>query len=132
MLAGSDPGVHPLAVEADGTVVGYVQWYEEADPEYRHAGIDVALHPAVFGRGIGPTVVRLLLDWLVESRGHHRVVIDPAAHNRRAVAAYAKAGFREVGVMRRHWWDHVEDRWSDGLLMEWVAPEDPDQAPGRR
>lgn len=123
LLAGADPDVHPLAIEVDAEVAGYVQWYEETDPEYFHAGIDIALHPDRFGRGIGPVVIGLLLDWLVTGRGHHRVVIDPAAHNERAVAAYAKVGFRQVGVMRRYWWDHVERRWSDGLLMEWLAPE---------
>lgn len=119
----TDPDVHGLVVEVAGAVVGFVQWYEETDPEYRHAGIDIALDPAVFGKGIGSTVISMLLAWLFDERGHHRAVIDPAAENARAVAAYAKAGFRPVGVMRRYWWDHVEERWADGLLMDVLAEE---------
>ncbi|MDX1447654.1 MAG: GNAT family protein [Acidimicrobiia bacterium] len=122
-VEGSDPDVVGLVVEASGAVVGFVQWYEETDPEYRHAGIDIALHPDVHGRGIGSTTIRMLAEWLVTDRGHHRVVIDPAAHNEQAIAAYRKAGFRPVGVMRQYWWDHVEGRWTDGLLMDALASE---------
>lgn len=110
-------------VELDGAVVGFVQWYEETDPEYRHAGIDIALHGDVIGHGVGSDVIRLLSRWLFEERGHHRIVIDPAAANERAIRAYGRVGFRPVGIMRRHWWDHVEQRWVDGLLMD-LLPED--------
>jgi hypothetical protein len=50
-------------------------------------------------------------------RGHHRLTIDPAASNARAIAAYAKVGFRPVGIMRQY--ERGPDgTWHDGLLME--------------
>jgi aminoglycoside 6'-N-acetyltransferase len=34
-----------FAVEADGQVIGLIQYLEEATPDYRSAGIDISLHP---------------------------------------------------------------------------------------
>jgi aminoglycoside 6'-N-acetyltransferase len=66
-----------LTVEVDGRVAGMVQYWEETDPKYRHAGIDLFLDSAVHGRGIGSEVVRRVARMLIEERGHHRVTIDP-------------------------------------------------------
>ncbi|PSK98156.1 aminoglycoside 6'-N-acetyltransferase [Murinocardiopsis flavida] len=107
---------------AAGEVRGMVQFYEEDDPDYRHAGIDVFLDPALRGRGMGVAALRLLVDWLVTERGHHRIVIDPALDNTAAVRAYEKVGFRRVGVLRRYWRD-PQGRWRDGLLMDLLADD---------
>ena len=58
---------------------------------------------------------------LIEDRGHHRITIDPAAGNAAAIRAYQKAGFTEVGVMRRAERDADGKGWHDSLLMEFVA-----------
>lgn len=117
-----DEDTVPLVIELAGEPVGYIQYYDFLDPEYRYAGIDLALHPGAHGRGVGPAAIRLLAGWLF-AQGHHRLVIDPAAHNRRAVRAYEKVGFRPVGVMRRYWWDPTRGAWTDGVLMEMLADE---------
>ncbi len=116
-----DPGVHGYAVvDRDGAVAGFVQWAEEEDPQYRHAGIDIFVDAGRHGTGLGTDTVRTLLAHLVGDRGHHRVVIDPAADNAAAIACYRKAGFREVGVM--HAYEQGADgSFHDGLLMEYVA-----------
>ena len=106
----------------DDRVVGMVQYGEELEPKYRSAFIDVFLDPDLHGRGVGSTAVRLVADHLLRDRGHHRLEIDPAAHNVAAVRAYAKAGFTPVGTVRlaeRDAYDH--DRWHDVLLMERVV-----------
>jgi aminoglycoside 6'-N-acetyltransferase len=105
-------------VEFDGDVIGFVKAYEESDPEYRHAGIDLFLDPLFHGRGLGQDVVRAVAWYLLEIRGHHRLVIDPAAANTRAIRCYEAVGFRRVGVTRSSWWDHVERRWADGVLLD--------------
>ena len=38
--------------------------------------------------------------YLVHDRGHHRLAIDPAVANERAIRAYQRVGFKPVGVMR--------------------------------
>ena len=121
----------PLSDEPEATrftvlvgerIAGMVQYGEELEPKYRSASIDVFLDPAEHGRGVGSTAVRLVADHLIEARGHHRLQIDPAAHNTAAVRAYAKAGFTPVGTLRlaeRDAYDHA--RWHDALLTERVV-----------
>jgi aminoglycoside 6'-N-acetyltransferase len=118
----SDGQVATFAVVLDGAVVGLVQYHEETDPDYRHAGIDVGIHPDVQGRGIGTDAVRTMARYLVEERGHHRLTIDPAVDNEIAIACYRKVGFRPVGIMRRY--ERTPDGdWRDGLLMELLAEQ---------
>jgi aminoglycoside 6'-N-acetyltransferase len=121
-LANADPDVDVWMVELDGRVVGMIQAYEESDPMYRHAGIDIVLHPDVHGRGIGPEAIRVLTRHLFEDRGHHRIVIDPNAANERAIRAYAKVGFQRVGVLRDYEW-HADRGWTDGVLMDLLRHE---------
>ncbi len=72
--------------------------------------------------GVGSDAVRTLARYLFEERGHHRITIDPAAHNERAIRSYQRVGFRPVGVMRRY--ERGPDgSWHDGLLMD-LLPED--------
>ena len=61
--------------------------------------------------------MRTLLAWLIDVRGHHRLTVDPAAENARAVHVYERLGFRRVGVLREY--ERVEDGvWRDALLLE--------------
>ena len=79
-------------------------------------------------RGLGSDAVRTVARWLLDVRGHHRLTIDPAASNERAIRACSRVGFRPVGVMRNY--ERARDRtWHDGLLMDLLAGElsEPDQ-----
>ncbi|SDS69663.1 GNAT family N-acetyltransferase [Actinoplanes derwentensis] len=118
----ADPGVHLLVILFEDRVVGAIQWSEEDDPDYRHAGIDIYLDPAFHRRGLGSDAVRTLARHLIDDRGHHRLVIDPAADNDAAIRCYATIGFRQVGVMRRYERGPDGD-WHDGLLMDMLAHE---------
>ena len=118
----ADEDTEVFAVLYEGRVVGAIQWYADDDPEYRHAGIDIYLDPAVHGRGVGTDAVRTLARHLVTAHGHHRLVIDPAAHNTAAIRCYTKVGFRPVGVLRRYW-RAPDGQWYDGLLMDLLAEE---------
>jgi len=106
----------------DGAVIGVIQSWSEEEPDFRHAGIDVALAPEVHGRGYGGEAVAALARHLFEHRRHHRVTIDPAAANVPAIRAYERIGFKPVGVMRRYWRD-PDGVWQDGLLMD-LLPEE--------
>ena len=118
-----EPEATRLTIEVDGAIAGMIQFSEELDPKYRHAGIDLFLDPAVHGRGVGTEAVRRVVRHLIDDRGHHRITIDPAAANAAAIRAYEKAGFRPVGVMRRYERDTGGDGWHDGLLMELLADD---------
>jgi RimJ/RimL family protein N-acetyltransferase len=115
-----DPESTRMTIEVDGRVAGMVQYWEELEPKYRHAAIDVFVDPAFHGRGVGTEAVRRVVRHLIDERGHHRITIDPAADNAAAIRAYEKVGFRPVGVMRRYERDADGRGWHDGLLMELV------------
>jgi aminoglycoside 6'-N-acetyltransferase len=112
-----------FAVVRAGTVVGMVQYGEEDEPMYRHASIDIFLDPQVHGHGLGRDAVATLARHLVHDRGHHRIVIDPAADNEPAIRSYAAVGFRPVGLMRQYERDPRTGEWHDGLLMDLLADE---------
>jgi aminoglycoside 6'-N-acetyltransferase len=110
VLPGARPG-------DPGAVAGCIQYAEETDPDYFCAAVDIFVGTAAQGRGVGPDAMRTLLAWLIDVRGHHRLTVDPAAENARAVHVYERLGFRRVGVLRKY--ERVEDgAWRDALLLE--------------
>jgi aminoglycoside 6'-N-acetyltransferase len=111
-----------FVIEVDGETAGGIQYWEEDDPDYRHAGIDVFLAVAFQDRGLGSDAVRALARHLFEVRGHHRLTIDPAAANTRAIRAYERVGFKPVGVMRQYE-RGPGGTFHDGLLMDLLAGE---------
>lgn len=115
-------GTETFVIEHEGRIVGAIQWSAEDEPDYRHAGIDIYLDPALHGRGLGTDAVRTLARHLIADRGHHRLVIDPAANNAAAIRCYEKVGFRPVGVMRSYE-RGLDGTWHDGLLMDLLADE---------
>jgi len=120
-LRGGDYSVL-LVMEVDGQVAGGIQYVEENEPMYRHAGIDIYLGGRYQGQGIGTEAIGLLARFLFEQRGHHRITIDPAAANAQAIRCYTKVGFRPVGVMRQY--ERGGDgRFHDGLLMDLLQEE---------
>jgi len=119
---GEDDDVAVFAIVIDGEVAGMIQHYEETDEEYRHAGIDLFLGTPYHDRGLGADAVRTLARHLIDDLGHRRLVIDPAAHNERAIRCYEKVGFRRVGVMREYWLD-ADGIWRDGVLLDLLAKE---------
>ncbi|MGO9751096.1 MAG: GNAT family N-acetyltransferase [Solirubrobacteraceae bacterium] len=118
-----DPSATRFTVLLDGVVRGMIQYGEENEPDYRYASIDIFIDPAAHGRGVGRDAVATLAAHLVRDRGHHRLVIDPAADNEPAIRCYAAVGFRPVGIMRRYERDADGSGWHDSLLMDLLAEE---------
>ena len=116
IIAGDDESV-VLTIRFDARAIGIVQYHEERDPMYRHAGIDVAIHPHWHGRGLGADTIRTIARYLFDTLGHHRLTIDPAAANERAIRSYERVGFRRVGIMRQYECG-PDGTWHDGLLMD--------------
>jgi aminoglycoside 6'-N-acetyltransferase len=120
--AGPDEDGLVFVIEARGEVVGLVEAGEEDDPDYRHANIDIFVTTALHGQGVGSDAVRTLARHLFEDRGHHRITIDPAVANERAIRAYERVGFKRVGIMRRYE-RGADGGWHDGLLLD-LLPEE--------
>ncbi len=105
-----------LQVDTDA-IVGLIQFFEETEPEYRHASIDIYVSPAHHRQGVAFDAISTLVSHLFDFGDHHRLTIDPAADNAPAVACYTKVGFRPVGVMHQYE-QQADGTWADGLLME--------------
>jgi aminoglycoside 6'-N-acetyltransferase len=111
-----------FAIVLDGALVGCIQYTEETDPDYFSAAVDIFVSAAVHGRGVGTDAMRTLVAWLFDMRGHHRLTVDPAAVNARAIHVYGRLGFRPVGVLRQY--ERVADgSWRDALLLELLADD---------
>jgi aminoglycoside 6'-N-acetyltransferase len=109
-----------FTIVLNGAIAGCIQFTEETDPDYLSAAVDIFLSSAVHGRGVGSDAMRTLIAWLIDVRGHHRLTVDPAAANARAIHVYEKLGFRHVGVLREY--ERVAGgSWRDALLMELLA-----------
>src|SRR5260221_478695 len=137
---GADPGLHLVAVrilEVDVEVVALVRLVpihvdRDRDPDHERRrerrkpehvpGAPENVQLAGDGRGFGPDAIRTLARYLFEVRGHHRLTIDPAASNERAIAVYERVGFRRVGVMRRY--ERGPDgEFHDGVLLDMLRGE---------
>jgi aminoglycoside 6'-N-acetyltransferase len=118
-----EPDSTRFTIEFDGRVAGLIQYWEETEPKYRHATIDLFLDPSLHGRGVGAAAITRVVRHLIGERSHHRITIDPAAENVVAIRCYEKVGFRRVGVMRSYERDVDADGWHDGLLMELLSTD---------
>ncbi len=108
-------------ITAAGSTVGWLQYGEEAEPDYPSVWFDVFLATDARGRRLGPKALRRAIELFI-ARGHHRFVIDPSAGNEPAIRAYAAVGFKPVGILRRY--ERAPDgSWRDGLLMDLLAEE---------
>ena len=115
----TEAGATVFAVMVGDAIAGCIQFTEETDPDYHSASIDVFVADAWQDRGVGSDAMRTLIAYLVGGRGHHRLTVDPAAANARAIHVYERLGFRPVGTM--HAYERVADAtWRDALLMELV------------
>ena len=89
------PDVDPYVVEEGREPVGYMQaWFDDEAPN--EGGLDMFLIPSARGRGLGPDAARSLTHWLLSEGNKRRITVDPYLSNKRAVRAWAKAGFRSL------------------------------------
>jgi aminoglycoside 6'-N-acetyltransferase len=118
----NEPNVTVYGIDFGGRLIGLIQVTEEPTPDFRHASIDLFIDQAAQGRGLGPDAIRALARHLIEHDRHHRLTIDPASDNEKAIRAYAKVGFRPVGRLRQYQ-RFPDGIWRDGLLMDLLADE---------
>jgi aminoglycoside 6'-N-acetyltransferase len=117
---GDDESVEEWVIERDGEVVGSLQFSEDPDEDSKHTDVDILLATRVHSQGLGTDAMRAITRHLIEQRGHHRITLTTSPGNARAIRAYEKTGFRQVGVTRLS--ERAPDgTWRDELLMELVV-----------
>lgn len=111
MLEGRD-STRPFLFQVDGVDAGYIQVWSVRDQlgtewvktnpwlewlPQDAVGVDLSIADGSgLSRGTGTRVLQAFVGKL-RAEGHERIVIDPDPANLRAVKAYRKAGFRELG-----------------------------------
>lgn len=107
-----------LAAERDGVVVGWAFVGPYSDPADYYSGVGEAtlyVDRAARRTGVG----RALLDALAvaaPAHGYHKLVGKLFTTNEPSAAMLRAAGWREVGVHRRH--GRLEGEWKDVLVVE--------------
>jgi diamine N-acetyltransferase len=104
---------------SDGAPVG-VCALEEIDHNFARAEFGIFLGERR-GMGIGSDATRLALDWAFNMLGLRNVLLETYAFNDRALRAYERAGFREIG-RRRDAVSALGRRW-DSILMDATAAD---------
>jgi aminoglycoside 6'-N-acetyltransferase len=117
-----DPDGTAFGVDLDGVFVGMVLVTQQRDPYYKSAGLDIALDATCVGQGLGTDTLRTIIRHLFADRGHHRITIDPAVSNERAIGAYKKVGFKPIGVAREYE-KGPDGSFHDNLLMDMLSGE---------
>ncbi|MER6348573.1 GNAT family N-acetyltransferase [Streptomyces sp. NPDC001595] len=98
MRAADTADLHGLWL--DGTLVGGVLTLN-FDAARGNCEVGCWLEPAGTGRGLITRAMRVLIDWVVEERGIHRVEWHAAAGNEASVNAARRLGMTKDGVLRR-------------------------------
>lgn len=111
-IAGDEP-TYMVIAEERGRPIGWLQWYRWRDyPEHAarigasstDVGIDLAIgEPDRLGRGLGPRIIRLLLEGTVfVDPTITACLCDPHRDNARSLRAFEKAGFAILADVGRH------------------------------
>lgn len=121
LLSGDDPDgderITTFVIVLEDEVIGWIAGWEKLHRDYRHAGVDLFVTTPRQGKGYGTEAVRLVCTFLFEVREHHRITIDPAADNLRAIRSYEKVGFKRVGIMRQYE-RGADGTYHDGMLLD--------------
>lgn len=83
-------------------------------------GIGIGEHDC-WGKGYGTEATRLLLNYAFNVLALHNVMLRVFGYNQRAIRAYLRAGFREIG--RRRQAQRIGSQVYDVVLMDCLATE---------
>jgi RimJ/RimL family protein N-acetyltransferase len=108
-------GVHLIAVDASGEVVGWCDVVRFQLEGFRHVGrLGMGLVPRARGTGLGRRLVEETLK-SARDRGIQRVQLDVFASNTRAIKLYQNLGFEAEGRQRRA--RKLDGEYDDLVLM---------------
>jgi RimJ/RimL family protein N-acetyltransferase len=99
----------------DQQAIGQIDYYD-LDWQARSAWVSILIGDRGFwGGGYGTDAMRILLTYLFNQLGLHRVCLNLHDTNKRARHSYEKNGFVQEGVMRD--WAYFDGAWVNGILM---------------
>ena len=99
--------------EPDQRMAGYIIYWQIRDEVQI---TNIALHPDFRGRGIGETVLTVILKE-VRGKGATFVTLEVRSSNTPAVSLYKKLGFKVLGTRKGYYGNPVEDAYVMGLAL---------------
>ena len=100
---------------ADDAVLGYLQ-VANIDTFHSHGELGICLSPEAHGKNVARDACDLLEAYLVKTLVLRKLTLKVLARNQRAIGFYRKYGYRDVGVLERHY--RAADGYHDVLIME--------------
>jgi len=101
-IAEPEDGLYMFGIVVEERLVGYVQ-LARIDRTDRHAEVGIVIgDKALWGRGIGRTALRLLLDYAFTARALERVCANVYGFNTRSQHLMEQVGFQREGILRQH------------------------------
>lgn len=128
----------PCLIEYRGEVVGQLNVANILYGSVSSAVIGYWVVPEVAGKGVTPTAVALISDYLFNVVGLHRIEIDIRPENVASLRVVEKLGFRYEGLKQR--FIHINGAWRDhyifaltheevleGVVTRWIKGKVPAQ-----
>ncbi len=105
----------PFVIEQDGVIVGQLNVANILFGSVSSCVIGYWVIPEVAGKGITPTAVALVCDYLFNVVGIHRIEIDIRPENLSSLRVVEKLGFRYEGLKQRY--IHINGAWRDHYIF---------------
>ena len=101
-IANPEADEYMFGIEVDERLVGYVQ-LAEIDREQRRAMVGIVIgEKDIWGRGIGSTALRILLDFSYTVIGLERITAEVYGFNTRSLRLMEHVGFQHEGILRQY------------------------------
>lgn len=113
----------PFIIEYEGKIVGQLNVANILHGSVSNAVIGYWISPDVAGKGIMPTSVALVCDYLFNIVGLHRIEIDIRPENEASLRVVQKLGFRYEGLKQRY--IHINGAWRDHYIFALTHEEVP-------
>ncbi|MEK5492555.1 GNAT family protein [Paenibacillus sp. FSL R7-0297] len=109
-----------LILEIDGIPVGEMS-YSAAAERVAEIGIKICDFRAQ-NQGAGTRFLMMLISYLFEVLGYHKIILDTNLKNTRAQHVYEKLGFRKIAVRNHAWTDQLGE-WQTCIDYELTEAE---------
>jgi len=108
----------------DAAALRPIGWAALTDIDHVHRIVDYHITIGArdcWGKGYGTETTILVLDYAFNVLGLHNVMLDVLGYNERAIRAYRRAGFKEIG--RRRASHRAGSRVYDDIFMDCLSTE---------
>ncbi len=110
-------------IHLDGVVVGDIGFNQLHRGSVQSANVGYMVDASARGRGVATAALRLVIRESFEALHLHRLEATTLLDNLASQRVLEKAGFRRVGVLKKH--EYEDGAWRDYLLYELVGPDAP-------